>query len=101
MSTSIRALLVIIASVVLTGVVFGQTNTDDSAATVRMSGRVIDITGAPIPHVSVTLRIAGSAEAKVNTRTDENGRYSFGGILPNRYDLYFDWDGFKQDRWIA
>ena len=50
---------------------------------------VTDATGEPIPDVTVTL------DGAYETRTGEDGRYSFTGLPAAKYDLLFSHPGFQ------
>lgn len=59
----------------------------------RITGRVTDPEGNPLPGVSVTLK-AGSATA-METVSNENGGYTFGFIPPGMYSVDFSLEGFN------
>ena len=54
-----------------------------------IAGVVTDATGEPIPDVTVTL------DGAYETRTGEDGRYSFTGLPAAKYDLLFSHPGFQ------
>jgi hypothetical protein len=65
------------------------------AQPINISGRVIDDTGKPLPRVDVMLKLAGIEDITATAQTDPKGRYSFSGVLPNFYDLYFEKKNFN------
>jgi hypothetical protein len=58
-------------------------------------GTVTDETGAAIPSASASLRNVGTNERRAVT-ADERGEYTFPSLLPGRYELTVQRQGFKQ-----
>jgi hypothetical protein len=75
---------------------FGQVSPDPSTHTVRISGRVMDSGGGPIPHATVNLRVTGVDESTATTETDENGSFTFPAAVPQHYELFFAAQGFSR-----
>jgi hypothetical protein len=66
---------------------------------VRISGRVVDPSGAAIPKACVTLKGAGSA-GKAAMFTNDNGEFTLGGLAPGTYDLSFSWRFREYDTFV-
>ncbi|MCX6624492.1 MAG: carboxypeptidase-like regulatory domain-containing protein, partial [Acidobacteria bacterium] len=64
-------------------------------ATGRVSGSVVDATGAVIPGASVSLKLAGGTKAIFQTVTSSDGLFNFAGIRPASYDLTVEQKGFN------
>jgi Carboxypeptidase regulatory-like domain len=64
------------------------------AATVAISGRVVDQASAPIPNVDVSLAVQGSSEPGTTTKTNQDGVFTFSAVLPREYELHFKSLGF-------
>ncbi len=58
-------------------------------------GTVTDATGAVVPEVSVTLTNIGTAERRT-MQTDAGGNYLFVNLVPGRYRLEMQKEGFKR-----
>ena len=65
----------------------------NTAVTGGLNGVVVDSSGAAVEGAAVTL--AGPQGTRVLT-TDQQGRYSVGGLVPGFYDLTVDKKGFKK-----
>lgn len=50
-----------------------------------LSGRVVDVRGEPVPQQ--TISIAGPGGATYQTKSDDEGRFEFVGLVPGRYVL--------------
>ena len=61
-----------------------------------ITGAVRDDTSAPLPGVAVELLIAGTGAQR--TATDDQGRYTFDGLVPGRAHLIFSLVNFASAR---
>src|SRR5689334_960867 len=61
----------------------------------RVTGTVIDGSGAGIPGAAVTLRIAGAEGVLFTTRTTQAGVFTLSTVTPSSYDLTVDAEGFQ------
>src|SRR5262245_44609023 len=68
---------------------FGQT-------TGRLTGTVVDPTGAAIPNVDVSLFLPGGTTAVLRTTTTSEGIFDFIGVRPDRYRLEVESPGFSK-----
>jgi hypothetical protein len=81
------------------GIAAGQTNTATLSA-VRVSGRIVDPSGAPIPNATVTLG-SGPGETMAVVHTDSFGKFTLSVSLVKEYKLGVDAQGFvKQAKTI-
>ena len=62
---------------------------------VRLSGSVVDSTGAPVPGVSVVL-VNARSQSKYEVKTDQNGRYEFVPLPADTYQLEVARAAFKK-----
>lgn len=76
--------VVLLASMILMG-----------QSTGRLSGIVLDPTGAAVPDAKVSLLIPAGASAIVVTKTGGDGNYGFNGLQPVLYDLAVEMPGFR------
>ena len=83
----LTAVLLVLVLTQLSGDLFAQ-------ATGRISGSVVDATGAVIPGAKVSLKLAGGKQAIFQTVTSASGLYTFNGIRPTLYDLTVEQAGF-------
>jgi hypothetical protein len=60
----------------------------------RVTGTVVDATGAVVPNASVQLSLNGGAKALLVTKTSNDGIYHFIGVRPSYYDLSVEAEGF-------
>src|SRR5690242_17126589 len=60
----------------------------------RVSGAVVDSTGAVIPDVQVDLYLAGGSRPLLSAHTTAEGLYSFIAVRPAEYDLTVEVPGF-------
>src|SRR5919107_5551420 len=58
----------------------------------NLAGTVSDATGAVIPDAKVT--VTGAQDTR-STTTDAEGRFTVQGLLPGRYDVKVEKQGFK------
>jgi hypothetical protein len=61
----------------------------------RLSGSVIDPTGAAIPNANISLFLAGGAEAVLKTVTTPERLFALTGVRPETYDINIEAAGFK------
>jgi hypothetical protein len=64
-----------------------------SSSTAEVRGQITDSTGAVIPGAQVTLTDTAKGTTRTAT-TDEEGNYTFVGLLPSTYDLKIEAKGF-------
>jgi hypothetical protein len=62
----------------------------------RLSGTVVDSTGAVVPNADVNLYLAGGSRALLSLRTTADGLYTFIGVRPAEYDLTAEAPGFNK-----
>src|SRR5437868_7430274 len=60
----------------------------------RVTGTVVDATGAAVPGADVQLSLNGGAKALLATKTSSDGIYHFIGVRPSYYDLTVEAKGF-------
>ena len=60
----------------------------------RVTGTVVDATGAAVPGADVQLLLNGGAKALLATKTSNDGIYHFIGVRPSYYDLAVEAKGF-------
>src|SRR6266446_4366386 len=65
-----------------------------SSTTGALRGTVVDLMGAVVPGVTVTLNNITTGQAQVTT-TDANGLYGFSLLSPGTYEVDFSAQGFK------
>ncbi len=63
-------------------------------ATGRISGRVEDLTGAPVAGAQVALKVAGSSIVYAKTVTSGSGAFLLAALSPGTYDLTVESRGF-------
>src|ERR1044072_5645095 len=62
----------------------------------RLSGVVVDPSGAAIPGASVDVLASGGKEALLKGRTDEAGVFTFVTVRPGSYDVAVEAGGFAR-----
>ena len=72
------------------------TTTTALAQTSRMSGSVIDASGAVVPNATVDVLMPGGAKPILSTTTTGDGLYSFTAVPPGTYDLTITATGFTK-----
>src|SRR5438067_13646347 len=60
----------------------------------RVTGAVVDATGASVPGAEVELTLAGGKKAILAVKTSSDGLYHFIGVRPAEYDLSVTAQGF-------
>jgi len=62
----------------------------------RLSGVVVDPSGAAIPGASVNVLASGGKEALLKGRSDEAGVFTFVTVRPGAYDVAVEASGFAR-----
>src|SRR5215470_17267066 len=62
----------------------------------RISGSVVDQSGAVIPNAKIELILPGGARALLNAVTTNEGLFSLTGVLPGSYQLAVTAQGYKK-----
>src|SRR5436305_3189169 len=62
----------------------------------RLTGSVVDPSGAAIPNASVGLYLPGGASALLSTQTNAEGFFDFTAVRPDLYNLVVDSAGFMK-----
>ena len=60
----------------------------------RISGSVVDASGAAVPNADVGLYLAGGKKPLLTAKTDTGGSFNFIAVRPAYYDLTVDSGGF-------
>ena len=84
-----------VAMSLLSGLAGGQTGAAPGNNTVRISGRVTDQLGAPIPRALVKFKVAALDVTPVVVHTDQGGTFAFRAEPLRKYDLVVEMPGFK------
>src|SRR6059058_3565680 len=75
--------------VAFSATLFGQ-------ASGRITGSVMDASGAPVAGATVHLNMAGAASVLANTTTSSDGLFSFAAVQAGSYDLSVENAGFAK-----
>src|SRR5581483_1203318 len=62
----------------------------------RLSGVVVDQTGAAIPAATVNVYVTGGKEPVFKGQTNESGQFSFVTVRPDTYDVAVEANGFAR-----
>src|SRR5436190_13160307 len=62
----------------------------------RLTGTVIDASGAPVSSVEVKLLLVGGSQPILTAATTSEGIYSLTGIRPESYDIVVKASGFRK-----
>src|SRR5436309_2039936 len=62
----------------------------------RLSGVVVDQTGAAVPGAAVNVYLTGGKEPLLKSETNESGQFSFVTIRPDTYDVAVESKGFTR-----
>src|SRR6266536_3604258 len=62
----------------------------------RLSGSVVDQTGASIPGATVNVYVPGGKEPVLSGTTNEAGLFSFIAVRPDTYDVSVESKGFNK-----
>jgi hypothetical protein len=73
----------------------GQTPVNEPIKSVRISGRVTDVTGRPIANAPVKIKVPGPAQNTTITQTDEKGSVTFPAVVPQQFELFLEVPGFS------
>src|ERR1041385_3393944 len=84
---SMRHLSALVYLVILSPAVYGQFSG-------RVTGTVVDATGAAVPQAEVQLFLNGGAKPLLSAKTSSDGIYHFIGVRPTYYDLTVEAKGF-------
>lgn len=94
MNTAIRVVVgTMFAAAVLSGVAFGQGESNEPTKTVHISGRIIDQTGTSSSEQTVNLRNLKMIQDTSTVKTDQSGRFSFSAASRTEYALYLTTPG--------
>src|SRR5436190_17051345 len=84
-----RVFLCLFAALLAAASLFGQ-------VAGRLSGSVVDQTGASIPGATVNVYVPGGKEPVLTGNTNEAGLFSFIAVRPDTYDIVFEAKGFNK-----
>jgi hypothetical protein len=98
MESFIVRAIVLFAVGLVVSVSDGQTPVNQPIKSVRISGRVTDVTGTPIANAAVKVKVPFGQNIAI-TQTNENGSFTFPAIVPQQYELSFESPGFR--RWTV
>ena len=62
----------------------------------RLTGTVLDPSGAPVPAAKVEVFISGGASALLQTVTNQDGLFTFSALRPETYDVAITTPGFTK-----
>lgn len=79
----------LVSALVFTSGLYGQVNG-------RLSGLVVDTSGAPIPGASITLTLSGGNKAALEGETSSEGLFNFTGVRAETYDVAIEAKGFSK-----
>src|SRR4051812_8932216 len=79
----------LLSALAFTSVLYGQVNG-------RVSGSVIDNSGAAIPGATVNLTMSGGSKATFKAETTGDGLFTFTGVRPETYDISVESTGFSR-----
>jgi hypothetical protein len=68
----------------------------NAQVTGRVSGSVVDSTGAAIPSATVSLQLVGTSTAAFTTKTTTAGDFTIVSVPANSYDLVVEASGFQR-----
>src|SRR6202142_2748340 len=95
MAVMLRATCAVILALVGSVVLIAQAPQTRSAATVSITGRVVDQASAPISNVDVSLAVPGSSAPGTTKKTNQSGDFTFSAVSPREYELHFRRPGFR------
>src|SRR5690349_9985450 len=75
-------------------VCFAATTSLYSQVAGRVTGTVVDATGAAIPEATVSLQLPGSGTPAYSTKTTATGAFTLSSVNPVSYDLVIEAKGF-------
>jgi len=81
----------------LSGIAFGQVRPSQPSQTktIRISGKVADITGEAIPNAEVKIKASGGSGPEITTKTDLHGSFVLTPVASKEYALDIRMPGFK------
>src|SRR5689334_11228602 len=79
----------LLLALVLTFPLFAQVNG-------RLTGTVLDPSGAPVPAAKVEVFLGGGASAVLTTQTNQEGLFTFSALRPESYDVSITTKGFAR-----
>ena len=79
----------VLVGFLLGSIAFGQTNG-------RLTGSVMDPSGAAIPKATVSILLHGGKRALLATLTSNEGAFTVESVRPELYDLIIEADGFQR-----
>ena len=62
----------------------------------RLTGTVVDPSGAPVPAAKVEVFLGGGATALLQSQTNANGLFTFSALRPETYDIAISSAGFAK-----
>lgn len=62
----------------------------------RLTGTVVDSSGAPVPGAGVGLILSGGSKPLLTSKTTADGSYHFIGVRPAYYDISIEQQGFNK-----
>jgi hypothetical protein len=83
-------------AVLATILVFALSSLLNAQFSGRLTGTVLDSSGAPIPNATVSLSFPGGTKALLATKTAADGVWNMIGIRPADYDISFEATGFAK-----
>src|SRR5689334_435197 len=60
----------------------------------RVTGLVVDASGAAVPNATVSLQLTGTDQKVFSTTTSSGGEFSIAAVRPDAYDLVVEAQGF-------
>jgi len=67
-----------------------------SGQTGKLTGKVLDSEGKPLPGVTVTIKSPQMVAPRMDTVTNVNGTFRFPSLQPGTYEVSFQLEGFKK-----
>ena len=86
MLTSVRAVAAVLV-LTLVGVAFGQVESDEPVKFIRISGRIVNPDGAPIPNQIVRQSTVGGQPEVSSVKTDQKGMFTFSAETHVLYEV--------------
>src|SRR5713101_4961984 len=85
----LRAATCAIGVVALAGYLLAQ-------ATSRLTGSLVDPTGAPVPAATIDLFLPAGSRPVLTANTTGEGLFAFTGVAPGTYDVVLTAQGFRK-----
>lgn len=86
------------AAIALAGALCGQVKSGVASESASVSGRLLDRMETGIPNSTVRLVVLGSSAVFAETKTDNQGRFRFAAVPPNKYGIQIAASGFRATR---